>query len=62
MWPRYILGGIMFGVGMTLASGCGNRTLVRIGGGNIKSVLVLIIMGMLMVNRMALMFLFQIHM
>lgn len=45
MWPRYILGGIMFGVGMTLASGCGNRTLVRIGGGNIKSVLVLIIMG-----------------
>jgi len=40
---RYILGGIMFGVGMTLASGCGNKTLVRIGGGNIKSVWVLIV-------------------
>jgi hypothetical protein len=31
-WIRYLVGGLMFGVGMTLASGCGNRTLVRIGG------------------------------
>ena len=31
-WLRYVLGGFMFGVGMTLASGCGNKTLVRIGG------------------------------
>ena len=30
---------------MTLASGCGNRTLVRIGGGNIKSIFVFITMG-----------------
>ena len=30
----------MFGVGMTLGSGCGNKTLIRIGGGNIKSILV----------------------
>ena len=42
-WSRYILGGLMFGVGMTLGSGCGNKTLVRIGGGNIKSVFVLVI-------------------
>jgi uncharacterized membrane protein YedE/YeeE len=42
-WLRYVLGGLMFGVGMTLASGCGNKTLVRIGGGNAKSLLVLII-------------------
>jgi hypothetical protein len=42
-WSRYILGGIMFGVGMTLASGCGNKTLIRVGGGNLKSVVVLII-------------------
>jgi len=42
-WPRYILGGLMFGAGMTLASGCGYRTLVRIGGGNLKSVIVLAI-------------------
>ncbi len=33
----------MFGVGMTLASGCGSRTLVRIGGGNLKSLVVLAI-------------------
>lgn len=42
-WLRYILGGLLFGIGMTLASGCGNKTLVRIGGGNLKSVVVLVI-------------------
>jgi uncharacterized protein len=45
-WLRYIVGGLTFGIGMTLASGCGNKTLVRIGGGNIKSVIVLFIAGM----------------
>jgi uncharacterized protein len=40
-WLRYLVGGLMFGIGMTLASGCGNRTLVRIGGGNVKSLTVL---------------------
>lgn len=44
-WPRFILGGLLFGIGMTLGSGCGNRTMVRIGGGNLKSVLVLLAMG-----------------
>ena len=43
-WARYIVGGIMFGIGMTLASG--NKTLVRIGGGNIKSVFVFIVAGL----------------
>ncbi len=42
-WLRYLLGGAMFGVGMTLASGCGNKMLVRIGGGNLKSLVVLAI-------------------
>jgi len=42
-WLRYVLGGLMFGVGMTLASGCGNKTLVRIGGGNLKSLVVFFI-------------------
>jgi uncharacterized membrane protein YedE/YeeE len=41
IWLRHLLGGLMFGVGMTLASGCGNKTLVRLGEGN----MVLIIMG-----------------
>jgi uncharacterized membrane protein YedE/YeeE len=39
-WLEYILGGLMFGVGMTLGSGCGNKTLIRIGGGNLKSIFV----------------------
>jgi uncharacterized membrane protein YedE/YeeE len=41
-WLRYILGGFAFGVGMTLASGCANKTLVRIGQGNIKSLVALV--------------------
>jgi uncharacterized protein len=40
-WLRYLIGGFLFGIGMTLGSGCGNRTLVRIGGGNLKSIVVL---------------------
>ncbi len=42
-WLRYVLGGVLFGIGMTLGSGCGNKTCVRIGGGNIKSILVLVV-------------------
>jgi uncharacterized membrane protein YedE/YeeE len=42
-WLRYLAGGFLFGVGMTLASGCGNKTLVRVGGGNLKSIVVLAI-------------------
>jgi uncharacterized membrane protein YedE/YeeE len=39
-WLRFLLGGLLLGVGMTLASGCPTKTLVRIGGGNLKSVFV----------------------
>jgi len=46
IWLENLLGGFLFGVGMTFASGCGNKTLVRIGGGNIKSVLVLAVIGL----------------
>ncbi len=44
-WLEYILGGIIFGIGMTLGSGCGNKTLIRIGGGNIKSILVFVVIA-----------------
>jgi hypothetical protein len=44
-WLSYIVGGFLFGVGMTLGSGCGSKTLIRIGGGNLKSVVVFIVMG-----------------
>ena len=41
-WLRYVLGGLLFGIGMTLGSGCGNKTFVRIGGGNLKSLVLLV--------------------
>lgn len=47
IWAENLLGGLMFGIGMTLASGCGNKTLVRIGGGNVKSVLVLVVIAII---------------
>ncbi|MCX7181105.1 MAG: YeeE/YedE family protein [Proteobacteria bacterium] len=45
-WLAYIVGGACFGVGMTLASGCGNKTMVRIGSGNLKSLVVLVFFGL----------------
>ena len=45
MWVSTVVGGFMFGYGMVIASGCGNKTLVRIGGGNLKSVVVFVVMG-----------------
>jgi uncharacterized membrane protein YedE/YeeE len=45
-WLGYLLGGLLFGIGMTLASGCGQRTLVRLGGGNLKSLVVMLVLGL----------------
>jgi uncharacterized membrane protein YedE/YeeE len=45
-WLAYLLGGLCFGFGMVLAGGCGSRTLVRIGGGNLKSVVVFFVLGL----------------
>ncbi len=42
-----VFGGLLFGIGMTLASGCGNKTLIRIGGGNLKSLVVFFIIGVI---------------
>lgn len=47
IWAENVLGGLLFGIGMTLASGCGNKTLVRIGGGNLKSIVVLLVIGVI---------------
>ena len=44
-WLAHLVGGLTFGVGMTLASGCGNKTLVRVGGGNLKAVVVFLYMA-----------------
>ena len=44
-WLSYVVGGFVFGIGMTLGSGCGNKTLVRVGGGSLKSLVVLVFMA-----------------
>ena len=41
-WLSLAVGGFLFGFGMTLGSGCGSKTLIRIGGGNLKSLIVLV--------------------
>jgi uncharacterized protein len=44
-WLSYVVGGFLFGVGMTLGSGCGSKTLLRIGGGNLKSLVVFLVLA-----------------
>ncbi|HUH91709.1 MAG TPA: YeeE/YedE family protein [Casimicrobiaceae bacterium] len=44
-WLSYIVGGFCFGVGMTLGSGCGSKTLVRVGGGSLKSLVVFVFLA-----------------
>lgn len=45
LWLSAAVGGLMFGAGMVLASGCGSKSLVRLGGGNLKSLVVLIVLA-----------------
>jgi uncharacterized protein len=45
LWLSGLVGGALFGFGMVLASGCGSKTLVRIGGGNLKALVVFVVMG-----------------
>ncbi len=44
-WLSLLVGGISFGVGMTMAGGCANKNLVRLGGGSLRSLVVLVFMG-----------------
>ncbi len=41
-----ILGGLMFGIGMALVGTCGFGTLVRIGGGDLRAIVVYLVLGM----------------
>ncbi len=50
LWLSSVLGGALFGFGMVLASGCGSKNLVRLGGGNLKA---LVVLGMLAVSALA---------
>lgn len=45
LWLSHILGGLLFGFGMTIASGCGSKTLLRLGGGNLKALVTLLVMA-----------------
>jgi uncharacterized membrane protein YedE/YeeE len=45
LWLSNIAGGLTFGFGMALASGCGSRTLVRIGEGSLKALVVFLVMA-----------------
>ncbi|MGT2499990.1 YeeE/YedE family protein [Bradyrhizobium guangxiense] len=41
-----ILGGLMFGVGMALVGTCGFGTLVRVGGGDLRAIVVFLVLGL----------------
>ena len=45
IWLSALVGGVLFGFGMVLASGCGSKTLVRVGTGSLKSLVVFFVMG-----------------
>lgn len=45
-WLAQALGGLAFGFGMVLASGCPSRNLARASAGNLKSLVVLIVVGL----------------
>ena len=44
-WAGAIIGGLMFGFGMTMTGGCGTKTLIRLGAGNLKSIVVALFLG-----------------
>jgi uncharacterized membrane protein YedE/YeeE len=43
--PLMFAGGVLFGYGMVLANGCGSRALVLLGRGNLRSLVVVIVLG-----------------
>lgn len=45
IWLSAVVGGALFGIGMTLAGGCGGKTLVRLGAGNLRSLVVFAFVG-----------------
>ncbi len=44
-WLSHLVGGFLFGFGMTVSSGCGSKTLLRVGAGNLKSLVVLVFLA-----------------
>jgi uncharacterized membrane protein YedE/YeeE len=46
LWLSALTGGGIFGLGMVLSSGCPSKALVRVGGGNLKALVVVIVLGL----------------
>ena len=44
-WLSLLAGGLCFGIGMTMAGGCANKNLVRVGGGSVRSIVVLVFLA-----------------
>lgn len=44
-WGGHVLGGLIFGVGMVFSGGCVSRNLVRAGSGDLRSLIVLWLIG-----------------
>jgi uncharacterized membrane protein YedE/YeeE len=44
-WLGYLAGGLLFGVGMVLAGGCPSRNLARAGGGDLRALMTLVVLG-----------------
>ncbi len=45
MWLTLIVGGLLFGIGMILARGCGARHIVLLASGNLRSAVVISVLG-----------------
>jgi uncharacterized membrane protein YedE/YeeE len=45
-WAGHLAGGLIFGVGMVLAGGCPSRNLARAGGGDLRALLTLVVLGL----------------
>ncbi len=44
-WSGNLIGGALFGFGMVFGGGCASRNLARVGGGDLRSLLTLIVLG-----------------
>lgn len=45
-WLGHVAGGLIFGIGMVLAGGCPSRNLARAGGGDLRALLTLVVLGL----------------
>jgi uncharacterized membrane protein YedE/YeeE len=43
--PMMFVGGVLFGYGMVMSNGCGSRALVLLGKGNLRSLVVVLVLG-----------------